>query len=259
MGKVTDSPVQSTGDVETQSQRETGGFRRARGERNLKSPVAQGRCARLGRVRVSGTDELESKAQWIGRCAAQWTRPRGDDTVPRSASAQWERQSSRVARSRRKQGGTGNSVQNGLKMLLSGVVKMSNPSWCEPGRAGLVSSQPCALRARGGPLSSEALGRSRRKQARIYRCWRASRPTFSWSCTANCAMQAAGDWHSSRDVAAEEGAGRMRGAGAKEDDSSDRSEGSAGSGWACGLRQGGMRREVVRCDVHQRECYRLVN
>lgn len=62
MGKVTGSLVQSSGDAETQSQRETGGFRRARGERNLNGLVLQGRCARLGRVHVSGTDGLESKS-----------------------------------------------------------------------------------------------------------------------------------------------------------------------------------------------------
>lgn len=62
MGKVTDSLVQSSGDGETQSQRKTGGFRRARGERNLKSLVVQGRCAGLGQVHVSGTDGLESKS-----------------------------------------------------------------------------------------------------------------------------------------------------------------------------------------------------
>lgn len=79
MGKVTDSLAQSSGDAEIQSQRETGGFRRARGERNLKvlscRPVAQdwGGFTCLGRMGSS------LKAQWIGRCAAPWTRPKGDD------------------------------------------------------------------------------------------------------------------------------------------------------------------------------------
>lgn len=59
--------------------------------------------------------------------------------------------------------GTDRSVQNGLRMLLSGVVQMNNPSWCEPGPAGLVSSQLCALCARKTRLTSEALDRSRRE------------------------------------------------------------------------------------------------
>lgn len=65
VGKETDSSVQSS-PVQSSTPGHsgtTGGFRRAGGERNLKSAVVQGRCARLGRVHVSGTDGLESKRE----------------------------------------------------------------------------------------------------------------------------------------------------------------------------------------------------
>lgn len=98
MGKVTDSLVQSSGDAEIRSQRETGGFRRARGERNLKVLSCRAVAQDWGGFTCLGRMGLSLKAQWIGRCAAPWTRPKGDDTVPRptrgrmtrGASTQWE-------------------------------------------------------------------------------------------------------------------------------------------------------------------------
>lgn len=160
MGKVTDSLVQSSGDDEIQSQRETGGFRRARGERNLKSLVVQGRCAGLRQVHVSGTDGLESKStvdrQVCGTIDPAQGRRHGAKAHKRTdgEGCQYPMgkvESSRVATSRLKMGGTDNSVRNGLRMLFSGVVQTSKPSWWEPRAAGLVSSQLCGLCARRAP------------------------------------------------------------------------------------------------------------
>ncbi|KAI7781583.1 hypothetical protein LA080_014616 [Diaporthe eres] len=139
-------------------------------------------------------------------------------------------------------GGTGNSVRDGLRMLLSGVVQTSSPL----GAAGLVSSQLCALCARRAPRPRKL--RAARGGSRpgfvvdvgvlVNQC---SPVTARQRCSAR-----AGDWRRSRccgkGVGVEGGAGRIREAAAKRDGSSDDSEGSAESGWACGQRWGGMRR-----------------
>lgn len=157
-------------------------------------------------------------------------------------------------------GGTGNSVRDGLRMLLSGVVQTSNPRWWELGAAGLVPSQLCALCARRAP-----------RPRKLWAARGGSRPGFVVDvgvmvdqCSPVTARQRcsarAGDWRRSRCCGKGVGvggrAGRIREAAAKRDGSSDDSEGSAESGWACGQRWGGMRRVLqygamcgaVRCE-----------
>lgn len=133
LDKEIDSLAQSSEDGETQSQRETG-FRRARGERNLNGLVVQGgRCERLGRVHLSGTDGLESKScsgsvgvRHDGPGPRETTRCLGpQEDGERGVSAPNENGRAAV----QAQGGRhGRLCAQWLKMLLSGVVKMSNPS-----------------------------------------------------------------------------------------------------------------------------------
>lgn len=161
-GKATGSLVQSSGDAETQSQRETGGFRRARGERNLKSLVVQGRCAGLGQVHVSGTDGLESKST-VDRQVCGTIDPAQGRRHGAKAHTRTDGEGCQYPMGKVEQPSSDEQAQDGRDGQLCaewpenaviwspGAVQLSNPSWWEPGAAGLVSSQLCALRARRAP------------------------------------------------------------------------------------------------------------
>lgn len=89
MGKVTGSPVQSSpvhrgccdpvtaGPQQDSAAREENGTLKALWCRAVAQDWGGFTC--LGRMGWS----LSLKARWIGRCAAPWTRPKGDDRMPR--------------------------------------------------------------------------------------------------------------------------------------------------------------------------------
>lgn len=192
MGRVTNSLVQSSGDAETQSQRETGGFRRARGERNFKGLVVQGRCAGLGQVHVSGTDGLESKSA-VDRQVCGTTDPAQGRRRGAKVHRRTEGEGSQYPMGKVEQPSSDEQAQDGRIGKLCAEWPVNAVIWCSPdeqpelvgawgGRLGIVAAL-YAMR-KESPSTAEALGRSRREWARIWRWWRAGRPMLSCFCTA---------------------------------------------------------------------------